>query len=371
MEDKLETLKERPLLSIIFPNRGHFDYAQETIRNILEIDDSRFELIINDNSSPEKFDYSPFLSDKRVSLYVEGNVLSMNKNWWNGLSRARGKWVTYIGADDGVVSQNFSEFLDCLEVSESEVVTTRQSVFSYSLNQRLPQLQIPANSPKRDSKVISYPFRSAALFSRLRNTVLPIPYNGTVVKLEVIADILTNSSQIPGISPDDYLGQYVAQRCKKGLFLDLLVFIQGTSERSNGVQILQKISSINSTEFISDSRKSMGTLTSRFGLDCTTAAALEHYSIVWEAFNRKQNPLKQNLFSYWCSLTCHHKGHSHRSAPRYVAWILNTFVNISVSIIRKLWLLRNFGLEIPFRSISIKMPSDATVRSASTTLATY
>lgn len=61
MEDKLRTLKERPLLSIIFPNRGHFNFAQETIRNILEIDDSRFELIINDNSSPEKFDYSSFL----------------------------------------------------------------------------------------------------------------------------------------------------------------------------------------------------------------------------------------------------------------------------------------------------------------------
>ena len=371
MEDKLETLKERPLLSIIFPNRGHFDYAQETIRNILEIEDSRFELIINDNSSPEKFDYSPFLSDKRVSLYVEENVLSMNKNWWNGLSRARGKWVTFIGADDGVVSQNFPEFLNNLEETESEVVTTRQSVFSYSLNQRPPQLQIPSNRPKRDSRVISYPFRSAALFPRLRNTVLPIPYNGTVVKLEIIANILTNCSQIPGISPDDYLGQYVAQVCKKGRFLDLLVFIQGTSERSNGVQILQQISSINSTEFISDSRKSMGMLTSRFGWECTTAAALEHYSIAWEELNRKQNPIKQIFFRYWCSLTCHHQGHSHRRTPMYIAWLLSTFVNISVSIIRKLWLFRNFGLEIPFRSISINMPSDATVRSASTTLATY
>jgi hypothetical protein len=371
MEDKLENLKNRPLLSIIFPNRGHFDYAQETIRNILEIEDSRFELIINDNSSPEMFDYSPFLSDKRVSLYVEENVLSMNKNWWNGLSRARGKWVTFIGAEDGVVSQNFPEFLNNLEVMESEVVTTRQSVFSYSLNQRPPQLQIPSNRPKRDSKVISYPYRRAAFFPQLRNTVLPIPYNGSVVKREILTDVLNNSSQIPGIAPDDYLGQYVAQYCKDGLFLDLLVFIQGTSERSNGVQIHQKISSFNSAEFISDSRTSMGRLTKRFGLDCIAAVALEHYSIVWEEFNRKQNPLRLTFLTYWCSLTCHDKGHSHGSAPKYLAWLLTTFVNISVSIIRKSWLLRNFGLDIPFRSISIKLPPDSTVRSASRILAKH
>lgn len=371
MEDKLETLKERPLLSIIFPNRGHFDYAQETIRNILEIEDSRFELIINDNSSPEKFDYSPFLSDKRVSLYVEENVLSMNKNWWNGLSRARGKWVTFIGADDGVVSQNFPEFLDNLEVTESEVVTTRQSVFSYSLNQRPPQLQIPSNRPKRDSKVISYPFRRAAFFPQLRNTVLPIPYNGSVVKLELLANVLTNSFQIPGIAPDDYLGQYVAQYCKKGLFLDLLVFIQGTSERSNGIQIHQKIVSTHSTEFESDSKKSMGRLIKRFGLDCIAAVALEHYFIVWEELNRKQNPLSLTFSTYWCSLTCHNKRHSHGSSSKYTALFLTTFVNISVSIIRKSWLFRNFGFKIPFRSTSIELLPDSTVRTASSVLSTY
>lgn len=371
MEDKPRTLTERPLLSIVFPNRGHFDFAQETIRNILEIEDSRFELIINDNSSPEKFDYSSFLSDDRVSVYFEPEALSMTKNWWNGLSRARGYWIAFIGADDGVVSQNFPEFLNTLEVTESKVVTTRQSVFSYSLNKRPPQLQIPSNRPKRDSKVISYPFRRAAFFPQLRNTVLPIPYNGSVVKLEILEDILTNYSQIPGIAPDDYLGQYVAQHRKKGLFLDLLVFIQGTSERSNGIQIHQKISSTFSTEFESDSRKSMGRLTKRFGLDCIAALALEHYSIVREESNRKQNPLKLTFLTYWCSLTCHDKGHSHGSSPKYLAWFLTTLVNISVSIIRKSWLLRNFGLEIPFRSTSIKLPTDSTVRTASSILSTY
>lgn len=268
MEDKPRTLKERPLLSIVFPNRGHFDFAQETIRNILEIEDSRFELIINDNSSPEKFDYSSFLSDDRVSVYFEPEALSMTKNWWKGLSRARGHWIAFIGADDGVVSQNFPEFLNTLEVTESKVVTTRQSVFSYSLNKRPPQLQIPSNRPKRVSKVISYAFRSAAFFPQIRNTVLPIPYNGSVVKLELIEDILRSYSQIPGIAPDDYLGQYVAQHCKRGLFLDLPVFIQGTSERSNGIQIHQKISSTISNEFESDSRKSMGRLTKRFDFAC-------------------------------------------------------------------------------------------------------
>lgn len=371
MDERAKMPEERPLLSIIFPNRGYFEFAQETIRNILEIEDSRFELIINDNSSPQQFDYSIFLSDKRVSVYFEEEALSMNKNWWNGLSRAHGEWVTFIGADDGVVSKNFPEFLNTLAATDSRVVTTRQSVFSYSLNGHPPMLQIPANKPNGDSRVISYPFRSAAFFPQLRNTVLPIPYNSSVVKRELLADILTNYSQIPGIAPDDYLGQYVAQHCKQGLFLDLLVFIQGTSERSNGIQIHQKVSSTNSSEFESDSRKTMGRLTKRFGLDCIAAVALEHYFIVWEEMHRKQNPLTLTFSTYWCFLTCHDKRHSHGSSPKYTAWFLTTFVNISVSIIRKSWLVRNFGLKIPFRSTSIELPPDSTVRSASRILSAY
>ena len=371
MEDKLETLRERPLLSIIFPNRGHFDYAQETIRNILEIEDSRFELIINDNSSPEKFDFSPFLSDKRVSLYIEDDVLSMNKNWWNGLSRARGKWVTFIGADDGVVSQNFPEFLDNLEVTESEVVTTRQSVFSYSLNQRPPQLQIPSNRPKRDSRVISYAFRSAALFPRLRNTVLPIPYNGTVVKLAVLADILVSYSQIPGVAPDDFMGQYVAQNHKRGIFLDLLVFIQGTSARSNGRQIMSDINTSYRTEFESDSKKTMGPLTKRFGLDCLPASALEHYFIVWQELHQRDNKLLKTISNFWCMYTCQESRHNHGRKFKRLAWFTTNLTNMCTSVVQKSWLAKNFGLKIPFRASSMELTSDSTVRTASRILSNY
>jgi hypothetical protein len=371
MEDKPETLKERQLLSIIFPNRGHFDYAQETIRNILEIEDSRFELIINDNSLPEKFDYSPFLSDKRVSLYVEEDVLSMNKNWWNGLSRARGEWVTFIGADDGVVSQNFPKFLNCLEITESEVVTTRQTVFSYSLEGRLPQLQLPVIEPKGDSRVISYPFRSAALFPKLRNTVLPIPYNGTVVKLAVLSDILASYSQIPGVAPDDFMGQYVAQKCKRGIFLDLLVFIQGTSERSNGRQIMSDINTSFSNEFESDSKKTMGPLTKRFGLDCLPALALEHYFIVWQELHQRRNHLLGTISNFWCKSTCQNNRHKHGRKSKGVARFTTNLTNVCTSVIRKFWLIKNFGLEIPFRTSSSELTSDSTVRAASRILSTY
>jgi hypothetical protein len=371
MDEKTTLPKERPLLSIIFPNRGHFDFAQETIRNILEIDDYRFELVINDNSLPEHFDYSTFLSDRRISIYFEKEVLSMTQNWWNGLSRANGQWIAFIGADDGVVSSNFPDFLDVLTATDLSVVTSRQSVFSYALSQNLSMLQVPIKKTTRDLRVISYPFRAAAFFPQLRNTVLPIPYNGTVVKREVLEHILTDYTQIPGIAPDDYLGQYVAQNTKKGLFLDLLVFVQGTSERSNGLQVLKKISSTHRSEFESDSQNSMGPWITRFGLECFTAVALEHYYIVKEKKSQKQNTIIQKFTMYWCFITCQDKNHGHESAPRYISWFSTTLTSICTVAIRKFWIFKNFGLKTPFRYTSIELPVDSTVRTASRLLSVY
>ena len=371
MNEPIRGQQGKPLLSIILPNRGHFEFAQETINNILEIQDNRFELIINDNSKPQEFDYAPYLQDKRVNVYIESEILSMNKNWWNGLSRARGKWVTFIGADDGVVTKNFPTFLDLLSGVNSKVLTTRQSVFSYSRDGHPPQIEIPVNRPTGDLRGISYFSFCAGLFPQLRNTFLPIPYNGTVVKLEVLTEILSTHSQIPGVAPDDFLGQYLSQYCEKGSFLDSLIFIQGTSERSNGYQFHKDIKTIYSSEFEKDSRGVMGDLTKIFGLYCLPALALEHFLLAREKISGRNHFVRKSFLNFWCSMTCLNRTHLHGYWFNRIFKFRYILVTLCASLIRKIWIIRYFQLKSPFSSTPLILPPDSTIRTASELLSGY
>lgn len=101
MEDKIYS---QPLLSIIIATRNRFPYAVSAVESILNIIDTRFELIVQDNSDT---------SDLRV--YIEKNIkdarlrykyipppLSMIDNFNAALDLAEGEYLCLIGDDDGI-----------------------------------------------------------------------------------------------------------------------------------------------------------------------------------------------------------------------------------------------------------------------------
>ena len=81
----------------------------------------------------------------------------------------------------------------------------------------------------------------------------------------------------PLISPDDFLGQFIAQRCKKGVYLDEVILIEGISERSNGRAFSNNRNNPHFFEFIEDSIPLLkGFMLSR-SLDCWPALTVEHF----------------------------------------------------------------------------------------------
>jgi glycosyltransferase involved in cell wall biosynthesis len=95
---------QRPLLSIVIASRNRAPYAISAIKSILDIEDPRLELVIQDNSDT-----------RDLELYTQGNIrdgrlryrytpppFSSIANFNAAVELATGDYVCVIGDDDGV-----------------------------------------------------------------------------------------------------------------------------------------------------------------------------------------------------------------------------------------------------------------------------
>ena len=99
-------MKRNPVLSILIPTRNREDYAVQVIQHVLKINDSRFELVIYNNSDTNRLEtlLSDNLKDARIKYYYNCDVLSFVENFSLGISKCEGEYLTIIGDDDGINS---------------------------------------------------------------------------------------------------------------------------------------------------------------------------------------------------------------------------------------------------------------------------
>lgn len=326
---------------------------------------------MNDNSVPEVLDYSEFVHDKRFKLFVEDRLFSMTENWLRALSQAQGDWIVFIGADDGLVVSNLPEFLNYLETCASEIVLAHSAIFSYEIDDKYPYLEVPVLKPSKNAIPVKFPFRLAALFPQLRNTVLPIPYNKATVKRHILDEVIVGRQRIPSISPDDFMGHFIAQKCLQGVYFDTLVFIEGISERSNGRSFFHNPTDLNVKEFKKDSLSVQKNITLKYGLYCFPAMALQHSLDAWEEVHGKKPTPFLALMSAWCWLTCLDPSHHPQFFFRASVNVRRIAIDFLSKAIRRLWIIKHFGNYVPFRNKQVMLGRGATIRDAATLLSEY
>ena len=351
---------DKPLLSIIIPARGGFAYSKNAIRSVLSSNDSRVEVLLQDNSVPESIDYSEFTADPRFKLFRESNYQSMSDNWYLGLSRASGEFFSFLGVDDGIFTENLKILLDFLQTFNGNVVSTNFSVFSHGISGEDQFLEIPCEETLKEVK-IKFPLLHIGLFHQFRDTACPIPYAKSVVRKTLTTDLLHSHRSIPGVAPDEFLGQYVARKEKYGSFFDLSVFISGMSERGTGVHIARNPTDPLFKAIINDSEnKGLHTL-AKFGFVCMAANALDHYLLVWKLSDRFKLSIAQNIRNQWCKFSCFSRDHhttTHKLSLQGYIWPLFDFYARAA---RKVWIVKNFGVSNPYRRKRLVMKESNTI----------
>lgn len=100
----LKETKNNFLLSIIVPTRNRQEYAAFTARQILSLNSTDVQLVIQDNSDTNSLELilKEFSGDLRLKYNYSPGTISFVKNFSIAVSLAEGEYLCIIGDDDGV-----------------------------------------------------------------------------------------------------------------------------------------------------------------------------------------------------------------------------------------------------------------------------
>ena len=355
-----------PVLSLILPNRGRSVYLNWTLENLAQIRDPRVEVIIQDNSLPEN--PPPLLLEIPFELttskiFYSIKKISMTLNWFEAAQKAKGDWVAFIGSDDGVITPNLDKLLDFLEQTSMDFVSTHPIFYQYPLPHKEAWADLPMSRVQLWSKKIKYVSLLAALFPQFKLD-LPVPYNRGVVRRSVLFEYQQKHNDFLGVSPDDFLGQYISQKIKIGVYLDLPVFIHGGSERSNGYHTKNSVPSNRDAEdFLNDAQKKFKSLLNAYGITCSFALAYEHYTCARSAVGKKSfSSLFDKFFVLWAELFCSDRSH-HKQISLWTnfAFLGPGLHRISYRCLRKILSYKNFGRSQPIKNLKMPQQHDSNV----------
>lgn len=92
-----------PLVSICIPVYNGDKFIDETIQNCIGQTYKNLEIIVSDNCSSDKtLDFIRKYNDPRIKLFSNATNIGLVANYRKALTYATGKYMAFLGADDGM-----------------------------------------------------------------------------------------------------------------------------------------------------------------------------------------------------------------------------------------------------------------------------
>ncbi len=231
---------KKPLISVVIPTRNRFQYVKSAITSILDINDSRIELVIQDNSDSNElmFWIDDNIVDVRLKYNYSDSPLSFVENFSKGVEASNGEYICIIGDDDGINPEiiNATAWLkqkkiDCLATrisanyvwGDAEVPTTLfTSVTGGVLS--ISKLSGKIIEAKPEKELVD--FIKGGLINYL-DFNLPKIYHG-IVRAECLREIKQKTgSYFGGLSPDIFASISLACIVKRTFVTDYPLTISG------------------------------------------------------------------------------------------------------------------------------------------------
>jgi glycosyltransferase involved in cell wall biosynthesis len=92
------------LYSIVLPTRGRADTLRHTLKTVLDVEGTDYEVIVAGNGGgPETRQVVEAFASEKIRYVHSSEPLSMADNWERGLEAAAGDYITFLGDDDGMM----------------------------------------------------------------------------------------------------------------------------------------------------------------------------------------------------------------------------------------------------------------------------
>lgn len=249
-----------PDVSVVVPTRDRPGTLESCLRTVLAAADDATEILVHDNSTDDRTERLMVrMADPRVR-YVRVRDLAMTDNWEAALTAARGRWITVLGDDDGMMPFAVRALHRAVEGTDADVVAWRKARYCWPDRDRdAGKLKIPAPRPARWIDGMAQ-LRAVLADPRTRYGDLPMLYNAFVSRAALDRIRRSDGRLLSSRAPDVYSGAAITSTTSRFLRLGIPLTVNGLSGGSNGVNSLTKpVGTTVGTDFV--------VLNARAGLD--------------------------------------------------------------------------------------------------------
>ncbi len=224
-----------PLLSIVIPTRERAATLAAAIATALDQRSRRFEVVVGDNDSRDGTRaLVERIADPRLRYVNSGARVSMSDNWEFALRHTAGRYVLFIGDDDGVMPGAIDRLEPLLESSASPIFTWPRATYMWptaGLGARTGG--VPAAQPRADVDIRA--LAQAVMRRGGYGFQRPPSVYHAVFHRDVLDAIGARAGRVFLTSQPDVFVAFAAPGVTPhALSLDFLVTIIGHSEKSNG-----------------------------------------------------------------------------------------------------------------------------------------
>lgn len=235
-------MENRFLLSIIIPTKNRQEYAIKAVEQILQINDNRLQIVIQDNSDTQILSemLAAFNEDDHIIYnYTEG-IISFVDNFSLAVSLSDGEYICIIGDDDGVVPQ-IVDVVDWAKKNSIDAIKPALNAMYYWPNSE------SVKNESDDGNMIIHKITCKSRIINPHKEIVKLLHNGcqkylslSLVKLYhgiVKKEMLDNIREVTGkyfggLSPDIYIAVALSLTVDKLIEIDFPLTISGVCNKS-------------------------------------------------------------------------------------------------------------------------------------------
>lgn len=349
-----------PILSICIPSHNRADAIVENLKDVLKINDDRFDVVITDTSNTED-DYKKLLKirDTRVKIIKNDINCSAMENWFWALENADGVFAIHLNDRDKLIAENLVEFISFLEEHED---------FTGGVCKFMPGMECPLEYHGVKSTVMNLPYFSLhmtglvfhtgcwrkisdrkELFTREKSGCHP--HDMILGRLAIMGDMFLYTKQIWKMaSPEFY---------KKNLSGTKMVDFFEPRERLFELKCcLSELEHLDGVE--SDLKKQKRFQTIKNYLNLSTSGYFYHTESEHEAIHYGNQPVKRNIIqkiNIINDVLKMYRNELRISEKEYRCLRNWTYRNFAISELAKSGLMRNNSIRKVLRNINRKRKS--------------
>jgi glycosyltransferase involved in cell wall biosynthesis len=242
LHPSIEVQMEAPLLTIAIPTRERAETLVSTLRTLTSQDTDNCEFLVSDNASNDQTQQVvSAISDPRVRYVRLPTRRSMSYNYEFALSHARGKYISYLGDDDGFIPGSLEYLTRICRRHDPDAVSWSEGGYRWpgveADNDGLPQSLIFTNEIFRIDTAAVRPLWQLGI---LRWGFCPIIYGG-LVRVDTLNRLRGSNDQFfQSELPDVYSAAILMDSIQRYFYVNLSLSVFGFSKKSNAASYLSQ-----------------------------------------------------------------------------------------------------------------------------------